>query len=317
MPFNAQLSFTGLGLVLLRSGGRRDPHPKAVELLLVRTPAPEAMGNMEHPMGESRSGHGGDHSPVEPHLPRLWFQLDDLAEPENFQFNDLSVGVDGVPVVELVDEIVDASFSITAEGKEAEFEVQWASDPRAVVSGPGAPLDAIDWIPDIEEQFGLSSIFLPEDPEAKGVYVTRVQLPPGKISTQSLFLNRDGSPAGWVFTAGGSQQALTPRRVLAERLIWSREGLTSLHIDLDEGLTFNASLREMRGEPQPATLRLALTNLPQTGLSGRFHDPVHFQHFGVLAKNQNAVIRDIRRDPPLASGVITSSGGCPPLRKEI
>ncbi|HKV08186.1 MAG TPA: hypothetical protein VJ725_08620 [Thermoanaerobaculia bacterium] len=302
MPFNVQLSFTGLGVVLLQSGGRRNPHPKAVDFLLLRTPDPGGHG-----------GHGG-HALVEPHLPRLWFELDDLAEPENLRFNDLRVGINGLPVVEL--DIKNEDFAITVEGENAGFEVQWASDPKAVEPGRDAPVDAIDWIPDIGDHFGLSSIILPGENNAKDVYTTRVTLPPGKIATQHFLLSRDGSPAGWVFTDQVSAEALTPRRVLAERVIWSRENVTSLHIDLGDELIFDGALREIRGEKKPVTVSLALTNLPETGLSGRFRDPSHFHHFETIAKGGGPGIRGIRREPPVGGG-ITSSGGCPPVRKEI
>ena len=312
MPFNVQLSFTGLGVVLLQSGGTRDPHPKAVDFLLLRTPDPEApSGDGGH---SSHGGHGGGTALVEPHLPRLWFQLDDLAEPENRQFNDLRIGVDGIPVVEL--NVKDKHFGITVEGRKSAFDVQWASNPKAVKPGRRAPVDAMDWIPDIGDHFGLNSIALPGERGAKKFYTTRVTLPPGRIATQHFLLSRDGSPAGWVFTDQDSEEALTPQRVVAERVIWSRRNVTSLHIDLAGGLTFDGALREIRGDKKPVSLNLALTNLPETGFSGRFRDPLHFEHFEMIAKGRKPKIRGIRREPPEGGG-ITSSGGCPPVRKEV
>jgi len=331
--FDVEVAFTGLGVVLLDSRGERhDPRPKSVEFLLLRVPRPDPQGEAAgNGSGEDdHSGHGsghdhggnGDGHPTR-HLPRLWFRLDDLAEPKEIQFDNMTAGTDGMPTVGL--DLTGKSFSITVEVDEpateawdSTFNVKWASTEEEGVSPDATDPDLeLDFIPDLEEHFGLDSIILPDANEFSTVYAARVRLPPGRITTRRPLLNPDTTLAEWVFV-DGNEKSLTRPQALTDQVIWSRRNVKSLHIDLEtaEGLTFDASVRRNQGER--ALVTLAITNLPGTAFSGRFISPQHFGLLQQIAKSQGPTIREIRRTPALPGGEpITTGGACPPARKEI
>lgn len=339
--FDVEVAFTGLGVVLLDSGGERhNPNPGSVEFLLLRVPIPDTQGedsendlvgedHQEHHSGHDHGGNAGGHFHAEPHLPRLWLRLDDLAGPQNLQFNNMTAGTDGLPTVGLDLSGKDFSISVVVDepgiaAEESAFDVRWASNrresvsPKAIDRDIGIYLDHdLDLIPDIEEHFGLDSIVLPDPERLPAIYAARVRLPPGRIMTRRPLLNPDTSPAQWVFV-DQDENAQTLPQTLTDQVIWSRRNVKSLHIDLEveEGLTFDASVRESHGE-RPL-VALAITNLPGTALSGRFGSPEHFALLQQVAGSQNRTIRQIRRTPALPGGdPITTGGACPPARKEI
>jgi|GEM_PF-5128030 len=323
MPFDVELAFTGLGVVLLRSTKRRphNPSPDSVEFLLLRTqsPAPqEPHGdhNGEHP-GEHDGGSGGVPHHAVPHLPRLWFRLEDLVNVDVF-FDDMVAGPEGLPVVRLPLDGRDFTISIEEEGEEESaaggqrgFDIQW-SDRRESVASSSGDFD-LDFIPDLTEHFGIAPI-LPDTESLPEFYTARVKLPAGRITTRRPLLNPDETVANWVFVdENGANE--TTAQPLTDQVVWSRKNVKALHIDnaFHERLTLDPSVRQRHGDG--ARVALAVTNLPGTALSGRFGSPGHFALLQQVARQGH--IREAQRRPPLSEEIpITVGGACPPARQE-
>jgi hypothetical protein len=289
MAFNVEVIFTGLGMVLLRSDEKRPRKPRGVELLML-----------------SSAGHHR-------HVPRLSFLVEDLARPQGENI-DLHVAADGSPLVQK--ELTGQNLTLKVEGTPADFDIAWAEDASAVEPGPQAPENALDWIPSAVDHYGLQEIIFPEDPEAQKVYVTRIVLEPGRLSSRKLLLDSDGSIARWNFTRNGRE--VTAERVLAEQVVWSREGVDTLTVPLVEGgetisYVFDSDLCEKRGEASPV-ITLAMTNLPDDGETGRFRDPEHFGAFRHLDRQNNRRPAKLVRAPRAGLPSVTLGGSCPPSR---
>lgn len=327
MPFDVELAFTGLGVVLLRSAERRphNPSPDSVEFLLLRTqgPAPQESHGDHYGRNHSqrRGEHDDEHRHDEPHLPRLWFRLEDLVDV-NVLFEDMVAGPDGLPVVRLP--LDDKDFTITVEEVEEKeesaamgqqgFDVQWRDRRGSTVS---SSLDFdfdLDFIPDLTEHFGIEDPALPDTESLPGFYTARVKLPAGRITTRRPLLNPDQTIAEWAFVEEDGKE--TTAQPLTDQVIWSRKNVKAFHIDnaFRQRLTFDSSLRQRHGDD--ARVTLAITNLPGTGTSGRFGSPGHFALLRQVSR-QGGRVREIQRRPSLSAETpITVGGACPPARQE-
>jgi hypothetical protein len=278
MAFDLEVVMSGLGAVWPRTMKRRDPHPSGVEFLMVAC----------------HHGHA--------HQPRLTFRFEDLAAPEV----ELPAHVGAGGAILASYELAGKSVEFSVEGGGADgFDVVWCEDEEATAPGEGAPMDAFDWIPSFGAQLGLPNVVGPESPDAAQVYAARVSLPAGRLSSWRLFpLEGASSPDDWQLWSFGD----TAPRVLAEYAVLASQGVDRLVAKVDgQELVFDdrAPARSAGG-----ALRLAVTNLPPMGRTGRFLSPDHFPMYrAVNSPPQNPwPVRRANGGPvPASSGV-----ACPP-----
>ncbi len=292
--FTAQIVFTGLGMVVIHANRRYSKNPSAAELLLVRN-------NRYH------------------HLPKVSFQLSDVADPMSDDVPDVRVDSDGAYLIEERLDGVDTEIQV--EGVPAAFEAVRVTHSDAVLPGPGAPEDAIDWLPDVESDFGMSPIHLPEDGLLGSPYIARVRLPAGRLSSRQLFRTRSAEPEVWRFATGR-------RKALAEQWMWTRSGLTSLTLRLPSRNLLQAGASQelaartytldgvhqlMQGNQ--LVVRIAITNLPSVARVGRARLPDHFRYLAPISSTATDLSRfEVRRT---SAGPVTVGGACPPARFEV
>jgi hypothetical protein len=309
MSFTVQVYFTGLGVGLIRAD-RADKHAvTGVDLLLVDTSgnsnaAGSNGGTM--PAGNMPSGKtnkmnmtadaGANQPAMVPHLPRLSFEMEDLAATSAVELDLPAVTTTtGMPLVsfdlsgkdlelEVTDEangngslgsLVSGSGNGNRNGKQ-HFVVRGAA-PDATFPGPAAPDDALSWIPDLEGDLGITDLIEPGTSLAGSPYTARIKLPAGAVSSQRLFLRPSGTLAQFVY----GNAPLT--RVLADQFVWTRSGVQSVAISgLADTFQLDAALRQMRGEP--LIVRIAVSCLPATVQKpDRFRSPQHFPMFTLVS----------------------------------
>jgi hypothetical protein len=300
MSFTVEITFSGLGLVILRSGESRSPQPRSVSFHMV--------------IG------GGDHACHMRHVPRIWFRTEDLLAPAGQPFRFLSTAPDGISVIS--EDLSGKTLTFSAEGgSPTSFDVKWLTDATATAPGTGEE-DALDWIPDLGDHVGLTSISEPAAQLAPP-YLTRIELPGGEIRSRQILrapdpTNPAGAPGRFRFGQG------LPR-VIAEQVVWRRRGVNRLELaGLVDGerLVFDGSFRALQtpggGEP---VVSLALTNLPEQAVSGRFARIEHLTMLASLAVATLQVAGEVPRNPvPVIEqgGPVTSGSlACPPARLEI
>jgi hypothetical protein len=298
MPFTAQLFFSGLGLALFRTSQRRSRTPNRVDLYALQTPM--------HPSHR--------------HVPRFSSELRDVVKPIDIPIFGLRPTPDGTIMTDIL--VKGQSLALKATGRETTFDVEWAQDPSVVQPGEGAPENAIDWLPSCENVGLDSALVHPDEDEDRAVYAAALSLPPGKIRSRRIlfgqFKNEETEDplvrqAFWRFPAAENP------RVMADQLVWTRSGLESLSIRLsaEDGKTydylFDAGMRLLdRDEP---VVKLAFTNFPENGLTGRFGRPRHFPMYSRLAI-PSADIMDVDVELETA-GPVTGQGSCPPVHHEF
>jgi hypothetical protein len=278
-----EVSFTGLGVALIHTEKDRPDSVKGVELLLVDT-RPHCR------------------NPLMCHLPRLTFAHRDLKQTSEPSFDHPHVTAEGLPLVEFHLEELD--LSLAAASTDSGFKIQRTFRSGAVEPGFLASKTASDWIPDLEQQLGISDFALPvRIPD--GRYAARLKLPAGDIESRSLFLKKGGDYQ--LFAFGGEEP-----RALCESILWRRTGVTDLRVDWKSGnLEFDPALRKLQGEDK--TVRLAISNLPKIAEKDRFGTPKHFPMFQAVStsgKDPNPVI-------PVDGTTVTGGGACPPASKEM
>jgi hypothetical protein len=279
MGFDLELVMSGLGAIWLRSPTPRNPKPSGVDFLMV----------------DCCHGHA--------HVPRLDFRFEDLASPEGVEL-PAHVGADGATLASF--DLAGKTVELTAQGQAADFDVVWCEDESATRPGEGAPRDAMDWLPNFADQLGLDDVVGPDGESAATVYAARVSLPAGRLSSWKLF-PADGaaSPDDVQMWSFGS----TPPRVLAEYGVLVREGLERLVVRIDgQDLVFDD--QAIRRSGGAGVLRLALTNLPPVGRTGRFLSPDHFPMYRSINQPPQdpwPVRRADGAPEPATSGV-----ACPP-----
>src|SRR5215203_20232 len=302
MSFTVEIAFSGLGLVILRSGELRSSRPNSVSFHMV--------------LG------GGDHARHMPHVPRIWFRTEDLLTPEGQHFRFLSTAPEGNSVIS--EDLSGKTLRFSADGgSPTSFNVKWLTDATATAPGTGEE-DALDWIPDLGQHVGLTSISEPSAQLAQP-YLTRIELPGGEIrSRQILRAPSLTNPAG---ALGRFRFGQGTPRVIADQVVWRRRGVNRLELAGlvgGETLEFDGSFRALQttggGEP---VVSLALTNLPEQAVSGRFAQIEHLTMLASLAipTSQEAAAAAVLRNPvPVIEhgGPVTSGSlACPPARHEI
>jgi hypothetical protein len=336
MSFTVQVYFTGLGVGLIRAD-RVDKHAvTGVDLLLVDTSGKSdaagsnagsmPSGNMEADKKASgktnkmkMTADASTNQPaMVPHLPRLSFEMEDLAATSAAQLNLPAVTTTtGMPLVSFDLSGQDLELVVTDEasgngsvgpavngngnGNGKHFVVRGAA-PDATFPGPAAPDDALSWIPDLEADLGITDLIEPGPSLAGSPYTARIKLPAGAVSSQRLFLRPSGTLAQFVY----GNAPLT--RVLADQFVWTRSGVQSVAISgLADTFQLDAALRQMRGEPQ--IVRIAVTCLPATlPQPDRFRSPQHFPMFTLVSSGGTAP-----RPVTSVGGVPVCAGiACPP-----
>jgi hypothetical protein len=287
-PFTVEVYFTGLGVGLIRQDHSKPGHVTGVDLLLVDT-------TMDMTMPQ--------------HAPRLCFEVEDLAQTDAPDVQIPGVSSTGMPLVSLNLKDTDVQIDITDAHKEPtnggtgspSFIVEMAA-ANATMPGPQAPENAVNWIPDSAADLGIADLIVP-DGNVAPPYTTRVRLPAGKITSQRLFFDEAGDFAKVQY--GNAPAA----RALADQLVWSRAGITSLSIaGLDRSYQLDAALRKMRRE-EPI-IRITVSCLPSTlDAPNRFRLPSHFRMFQMVSKASTTPTPVFVHNGPVCAGA-----ACPPLR---
>ncbi|MGH2625426.1 MAG: hypothetical protein ACRDHY_02100 [Anaerolineales bacterium] len=322
MPFTAQVVFTGLGMVVIRADEPRSRTPRAVELLLLGNPHVHQDHDSQDHHRRRRDEEEKLHSI---HLPKITFQLADVSEPIEEDVPGARVDADGAYVV---DERIDgADMTIEpeiADGNEGTFEALWAEEPTAERPGDGAPEAALDWIPDINADFGVGGLKLPGGELDGTPFVARVRLPPGYLSTRQLFRSRTGGPELFEFGLGR-------RKVMAEQWVWTRSNLTSLSLPFPErqyqegGREVSIPKRKyvlddvgLRLQGMDAAVRVAVTNLPAVPRIGRGRLPEHFHFLATVEDLSGTRGSTANFSLTAQSGAFVTIGGtCPPTSAQV
>lgn len=318
MSFTMEISFSGLGLVILRSGETRSPQPNSVSFHMVD-------GGGEH------AGHRHLQDNREPqaagvghvrHVPRIWFRTEDLQTPAGQPFSFLSTDPEGNSVIS--EKLSGKTLKFSADGgAPASFDVKWLADAAATAPRPNAQEeDALDWIPELGEHVGLTSILEPAAQLAPP-YLTAIELPGGEIRSRHLL--RAPDPTNLAGTIGRFRFGEGTPRVLAEQVVWRRRGVDRLHLEglVDgETLVFEGSLRALQtADGEEPVVSLALTNLPEQAVSGRFARIEHLTMLASLAVTTLGGSVEVARNPvpdiEHGGGVTSGSLACPPTRREI
>lgn len=316
MPFTVEIAFTGLGLVVLRNKDekRRSRCPDQVSFHMVD--GQMLMQGNDHAEGHSRGSDTPQSHQL--HVPRIWFRAEDLLIPAEQPFSFLTMDPEGFAVIG--EDLTGKTLEFQADGGNSPFDVKWGSDPCATEPREGEE-DALDWIPDIAAQVGLSSIVEPSS-VAASPYVTSILLPGGEIRSRHILrTSHPQSHAGAVAKFKFGNQ--TPR-VIAEQVIWRRKGVKQLTLDglvNGERMTFEGSLRALEAiNGSEPVLSLSLTNLPVTAISGRFARIEHFPMFQPISAPVGPGGKQTPLNPknPLNPGPVTSGSlACPPARVEL
>jgi hypothetical protein len=341
-PFTLEVYFTGLGVGLIREDTSKQGHGHVlgVDLLLIDTAKAMAMAAGNPPMNMPAAMPGMPNMPNIPqapnapappnapaamaqHIPRLFFEVEDLARTDAPDVEVPGVSTVGMPLVRLDLKDKDIQINVTdapagagnghGNGKVRangnRFLVteapKGASAPNRLSGKQKAPEDAINWVPDLAADLGISNPILlkPGDPLAGSPYTSRVTLPAGKVSSQRLFFDRMGNHAEVQYgNAAGF-------RVLADQFLWTRTEVLSVAIaGHDHVFEFDATLREMRHEPRP-TVRITVSCLPETlDNPNRFRFPAHFPMFELINRAGTAPNQVTTKGlQPVCAGI-----ACPP-----
>jgi hypothetical protein len=300
MSFTAEITFSGLGLVIFRSGESRSPQPRSVSFHMV--------------IG------GGDHARHMRHVPRIWFRTEDLLTPAGQPFQFLSTAPEGSSVIS--EDLSGKTLRFSADGgSPTSFDVKWITDATATAPSIGEE-DALDWIPDLGDHVGLTSVSKPVAQLAPP-YLTRIELPGGEIRSRQIL--RAPDPENLAGALGRFRFGQGLPRVIAEQVVWRRRGVNRLELaGLVDGerLVFDGSFRALQttggGEP---VVSLALTNLPEQAVSGRFARIEHLTMLVSLAVRTSQASAEVPRNPEPVIGeggaVTSGSLACPPARLEI
>jgi hypothetical protein len=321
-PFTLEVYFTGLGVGLIREDTSKQGHGHVlgVDLLLIDTAKAMAMAAGNPPMNMPAAMPGMPNMPQAPnapappnapaamaqHIPRLFFEVEDLARTDAPDVEVPGVSTVGMPLVRLDLKDKDLQINITdAPAGAGNGHGNGKVRPNRLSGKQKAPEDAINWVPDLAADLGISNPILlkPGDPLAGSPYTSRVTLPAGKVSSQRLFFNRQGDFAE--FQYGDA----TSFRVLADQFLWTRTGVMKVAIaGHDHVFEFDATLREMRHEPRP-TVRITVSCLPETlGNPNRFRLPSHFWMFQAINSAGTAPNQVLTADrQPVCAGI-----ACPP-----
>jgi hypothetical protein len=288
MAFTVEVFFTGLGVGLIREDKNNPGYVTGVDLLLVDTRMNMMDMNMIGPQ----------------HLPRLYFEVEDLAQT-TASVDIPGVTTTGMPLVML--NLTDKDIRINVSGNgDGPFGLETAV-LGATMPGPNAPEDAVNWIPDLDADLGISDLIQPGDTLAGSPYAARVKLPAGRVSSERLFVNEQFGLAEFKY----GDAATT--RVLADQFVWTREGVSSVEIaGLDAGYQLDALLKQARKED--TTVRIAVTCLPATLVNpDRFRRPDHFPMFQQVstAGTVPSLVRAV------GDGPVCSGAACPPPRSTV
>lgn len=296
MPFDVEVVMSGLGALEVEGGGLRAQHPTSVRFLM---------------MDGRNVGHL--------HLPRCSFFLDDVSAPMFALFPEFPIHAHAANGLAHPSSTVWVApngsivISVDLEGKDVtlavesaapSFEAKWSDDAQAPgPNGASAPASALDWIPDSGRDFKFEAVASANGHLGHGIYTSRIALPRGTLTSRKLLLERDGTVRSWVF---GDH----PARAMAEQIVWSRSGVTSLRLSgaTNQPLQFDGTLFEQRNEPP--LIRIAFNNHPAEAIVDRYGAPSHIHAYRFLS-NPPKDIPDFDREPPLG-GASTPNGACPP-----
>jgi hypothetical protein len=167
-----------------------------------------------------------------------------------------------------------------------------------------APVDAIDWIPSIKDHYGIDDL---KDLKSANIFKTVISLPndKGRLSSRRLLWNKNGQIAKWTF---GDRN----RRVLAEQVVWTCDGVENVTVPLENNYVFKADPRTLCDEQVPRTITLAFTNLPGESKTGKYPNPEHYKKFYKLSRSEKPP-RQLKRIPSIGTSE-TLGGSCPPSR---
>ncbi|HTG33183.1 MAG TPA: hypothetical protein VLB76_09650 [Thermoanaerobaculia bacterium] len=231
MPFNLELTISGLCVIVLKSPNDRPPTPTAVDIVCI-----------------AAYGHRSRLS-----YPPEFVSADGEVEPE------LCVDSTGQRIAVL--DIRDRVLSLQARPNAAEFSLEWGDTTKKT---PPYDVDErwMQWIPSIAD-LGLTGIRLKEDDAhehlhhihgkrrhsrkasrntaqkysqgvqddnillARGMS-SRMSLPPGRLFARNILKDEDDEYFVWGFPGSGAQRAL------ANEIVYRAEGLEQLLVSWDD-----------------------------------------------------------------------------------
>jgi hypothetical protein len=299
MSFTVRLTFAGLGLALVHAKRDEPEVVTGVDLLLVDSmKAREKRSYMSEKLKKKMED-------MPNHEPRLTFRLEDLAKTGEGSFPGPHVVPNGSPLVELSLEEQDLVVKVVGGSDRCKLKRPFRS--TAVRPGFLASSEAINWIPDADQNLGLpiSDIIIPGETLKDSPYISRLKLPPGDITSSSLLILENGDLSEAVYGDDTTSHAL------AEYLVWTLREVDRFEIPYKTGLVLDDEVRRLQDESP--VVEVSVTNLPETFLPERYPFPDHFPMFHLISKTG----KEPRLVRPKTPRDVTRGGTCPPLVAEL